>query len=450
LPQPSIRKEALTEEGEAVIYLQPLPQEAEKLRFSIEAISAVRTDGSHVPLPLSLNEVKGSDRLGRQSILATGTLPPGSYTGLAVTLNKAFVQTAEGEMALLVPEKQLSAEKLFAIERQKALALFLTVNPSRIISSDIRFTPSFSLVTPSNTLINLTGYVSNSAANLISVFNKKSMQVVNAIATGQRPTGLALDQRRARAFVAISEEDAIQVFDVFNGKMIGRVRLTFGDNPVDLALTPDGETLVSANHNSNTVSIIDAISFSEIRRIRVGESPTSVTLDPSGLKAYVTNSLANTVSVVDLTQQTFSANIAVKGTPVRAAFNRAGDNLYVITRDTPNLEVIDPSRFTVIRRIFIGPGAASITVDFRTGLVLVGKRFGGGIVIVDPFTSIFVDSIGVRGEVVSMTIDRQENTLFVVLLDRRLVQKINLTSKEVIAEIEVSEGAHEVFVVGES
>jgi hypothetical protein len=137
LPQPSIRKEALTEEGEAVIYLQPLPQEAEKLRFSIEAISAVRTDGSHVPLPLSLNEVKGSDRLGRQSILATGTLPPGSYTGLAVTLNKAFVQTAEGEMALLVPEKQLSAEKLFAIERQKALALFLTVNPSRIISSEI-------------------------------------------------------------------------------------------------------------------------------------------------------------------------------------------------------------------------------------------------------------------------------------------------------------------------
>jgi hypothetical protein len=48
-----------------------------------------------------------------------------------------------------------------------------------------------------------------------------------------------------------------------------------------------------------------------------------------------------------------------------------------------------------------------------------------------------------------MTIDREENTLFVVLPDKRLVQKLNLTSKKMMAEIEVGEGAHAAVVMSE-
>ena len=449
-PQQSVVKAPLTQEGEVVVYLQALPQEAEKLGFTIEAISAVRADSSRIPLSLSLTEVKGHELVGRQVLLAVGTLPPGSYTGLSIKFHKAFVQTEEGGMALLVPEEPLGAERLFDIERQKALALFLAVNPSQLISSAVRFTPSFSLTTPTNILINLTGYVSNSAANLITVFNKKTMEVVNVLATGEKPTGIALDQRRAKAFVALSAEDSIQAFDVFSGKTIGRVRLSIGDNPIYLALTPDGRTLLSANHDSNTLSIIDAVSLLEIERIRVDDGPNSVTVDPSGLKAYVTNSLSSPVSVVDLTQRTLSLTISVEGTPLRAAFNQRGDSLYLITRDKANLLVIDPATFTVTKKIFIGMGAASLVVDFRSGLVLVGMRFGGEIIIVDPATSIFIDTIGVAGEVVFMTIDRQENTLFALLPGRRLVQKINFTSKKIMAEIEVSEGASQVVVVGET
>ena len=62
----------------------------------------------------------------------------------------------------------------------------------------------------------------------------------------------------------------------------------------------------------------------------------------------------------------------------------------------------------------------------------------------------FIDSIGVGGKAAFMTIDRQENTLFVVLPDERLLQKVNLTSKKIMGQIDLGNGPYEVAVVGES
>lgn len=449
-PQEPVYKMPLLEGGEVVLYLQPLPQEAARFRFIIDRISAVRGDGSQIPLSLSFSELKGAELYRRQKLLATGPLPPGSYTGLSIVIKKAFVQGEEGETALFVPEEQVAAEHLFEVRRRKARALFLSLNPVGIITAGIRFTPGFSLVNSGGILINLTGYVSNSDSNLISVFNKKTMQVVNVIATGRGPKGMVLDQRRTRAYVAVSGDDAVEVYDVFKGDRINTIKLKIGDAPIDLALTPDGRTLVSVNHDSNTVSIIDAISMFEVERIRVGEGPTSVVCDSSGFRAYIMNTLSSTISVVDLTQRTVTVTISVQGGPLRGAFNRAGNTLYVIGRDTPNLAVIDPSRFSVTENIFVGMGASFIKVDVRTGLVLVGKKFGGEITVVEPSVSMFIDTIQVRGNVGFMTIDRQENTLFVTLPDKKTLQKINLTSKKTAAEINVGEGAYAVVVVGES
>ncbi len=449
-PQEHLSRKTFTDESKVIVYLQPLPQEAGRLRFIIDRIAAIRGDGSKIPLSLSFSGLNGTELVGRQKLLATGTLPPGSYTGLSIVIKKAFVQGEESETALFIPEEPVAAEHLFEVRRRQARALFLSLNPSGIITGGISFTPGFSLLGPGGMLINFTGYVSNSDSNLISVFNKKIMQVVNVIATGRGPKGIVLDQRRTRAYVAVSGDDAVEVYDVFKGDLINKIRLRIGDEPIDLALTPDGRTLVSVNHDSNTVSIIDAISMFEVERIRVGEGPTSVVVDPSGFRAYIMNTLSSTISVVDLTQRTVTVTISVEGGPLRGAFNRAGNILYVIGRDTPNLAVIDPSRFSVTEKIFVGTGAAFIKVDVRTGLILVGKKFGGEIAVVEPSASMFIDTIQVKGNVAFMTIDRQENTLFVTLPDKRTLQKINLTSKKTTAEIDVGDGAYAVVVVGES
>jgi YVTN family beta-propeller protein len=443
------QKPPLTQDGELIVYLQGLPQESNRLRFIISGISALRDDGLEIPLSLSLGDIKGADHAGRQRLLASGTLPPGSYTSLSVQIRKAFVQTEEGEMTLFVSEEPLRVEQAFGVTRGQASALFLTLNPTGIITDGIRFTPVFSLVPAGRTLVNLTGLVSIPESNTLVVFNKKTMQVVDALATDPGPTGLALDQFRTRAYVAAARDDSVAVIDVFNLQIVNRLKLNFKDHPVWLELTSDGRTLAAVNQGSNTVSIIDALSMIEIDRVKVGERPSSAVMDPTGLKVFVLNTRSKTISVVDLTQRRLAVTIAVEASPLRGAFSREGNRLYVISADWPYITVIDRLRFAIIQKIFIGTGAVSIRVDDQTGLIYVGKQVGGEISVIDPFSAQLVDNFQIGGRAVYMTIDGQERALLTAFSDQSRLQKINLISKKPVAEFQTGKGAYAVVVMGE-
>ena len=73
--QPPPYQPALRQDGEIHIYLQPIPQEAHRLEFSISALSAIRHDGEFVQLPLLLSQVNAKDLVGVQKRLASATSP---------------------------------------------------------------------------------------------------------------------------------------------------------------------------------------------------------------------------------------------------------------------------------------------------------------------------------------------------------------------------------------
>lgn len=448
-PQTLIHKEPLKENGEVIVYLQPLPESADRLIFSIDTISLVGDDGTEYSLPVSLHTVRGPKFVKGQKLLGTGIVPQGEYSGISIKLGNAYFKDSGGETALLVPEEPVMVEHGFRVARGEASTLLLTLTSSELLSKDIIFKPLFTLSSQKRELFTLIGFVTNSDANTISVFNKKMMMNVSTISTGKSPAGIVLDQARGRAYIAVSEDDLILAVDAFSGEITDKLKLDLGDEPVFLCLTPDGKVLVSVNNGSNTVSLIDTGAMFESDRIRVGEGPASAVIDPLGLRAYIVNAMSNSISVVDLSTNVIAATIAVEGTPLRAAFNRKGDRLYVANTDIPDLTVIDPSSLSVTGKIFIGTAAQSLKVDTRTGLILVGNRTGGGISIVDPSASMFIDTIKTDGAVAFMTIDDQENTLFALIPEMKLLQKISLTSRKIIAEIDVGEGAYAVVVMGE-
>jgi YVTN family beta-propeller protein len=448
-PQPVIYKEPLKNEGEVLLYLQPMPKEAEQFSFTVEDTFLIRDDDTEVPLPLSFHSIEGRAHVGVQKLLASGRVPPGAYKGIRITISGARLEGAEGPAELLVPEDPVSVNSFFQVGRGDVLALFLGFHPLKSVTDGIRFSPLFTLQTYGNELFNLTGYITIAQSNIISVFNKKTMLMTGAIATGRSPAGMVFDQDGGKAYVVLTGDDAIEVIDIFRGKITGKIRLNSGDEPLYLCLTPDGSTLLSVNRGSNTVSIIDTKTRVEDTRLIVEEEPTSAVLDPTGLRAYIMNSMSNSISVLDISNKAVFATIAVDGMPLRGAFNRNGDALYVINRDIPDLTVIDPTTLSVSGKIFIGTGALSIKVDTRTGLIYVGNGIGSLISVVSPSSSMFIDTIMTGGTVAFMTIDDEENTLFALIPDRKLLQKVNLTNKKVVAELDVGEGAYSVAVMGE-
>jgi YVTN family beta-propeller protein len=438
----------LEEEGEVYLYLEPLPQGAERLRFSIEAILAASADGKEFPLDIYLPEIKSSD-VRRQRLLASGRIPPGSYTGFSFKVRKATLRSEEGEADLLVPETPVRSEFNFNVNRKAGYVFSLTFKYKESIEASFSFSPVFSIFIPAKPILSLVGYVTNTGSSNLIVFDKKATQVTGVIPVGRGPAGMALDQRSRRLYVASSGDNEILVIDILADQVTNRIRLTTGDRPQELAVTPDGKTLLSVNPGSNTVSFIDPLSLLELNRVNVGNGPRSILIDPPGRRAYVFNTLSGTITVLDIPNRAIITTFSTDPGPIRGDFSPAGDNLYVIHEFSSYLAVIDPVSFRVLKRFSIGPGMISIKVDSRTGLVYIGRSNDIFVGAYNPFSFVAVDLIRTGGTVNYMTIDDEQNNLYMVSSELKRIIVSNLVRKKILYEIDVGEAPYWVTIMGE-
>ena len=239
--QPMIMKSkpALENEGEVYVYIQPFSPEAERLRFQIDHLSVVRSDGTEFPLALAVTEL-GRDATKRQRLLAVGRVAPGRYTALSMTIKQATLMGESGEAALLTPEGAVKTDFSFEIHRRDAVLITLSIKFSDSVQSGIRFNPVFSPAIPPRPVSGLTGYLTNRDDNTIMVFDKKAGEVAAVMTTGRNPSSIVIDQRTGRSYVSFSGDDEVQAIDL-TGAIINTLHLNINDGPRDLALTPDGK-----------------------------------------------------------------------------------------------------------------------------------------------------------------------------------------------------------------
>jgi YVTN family beta-propeller protein len=441
-------KPPLEEEGEVFLYIQPFPQEADRLRFRIEGISLRKSDGMEIPLTVKLADLRGRD-MTRQRLLGSAQVPPGSYTGLSFKVKDAHLKVEDGDAALLVADVPTRIDLSFQVSRKRAYLISLAFRPKESILGGIGFSPVFSVSIPPKPIASLTGYVTNYGSNNITVFDKKIGQATGVIATGRGPAGMVLDQIGRRAYVAIPGDDTIEVIDVAAGEVTDKIRLTIGDHPQELALTPDGRILLAVNPGSNTISVIDLAPLTESSRINVGNGPSSILVDRSGRRAYAFNTLASTISVIDILNRALVATIATDPGPLRGQFNRQGDRFYVIHELSSYLSVIDANFFSVTKRLSVGMGMRSIKVDTNTDLVYLGKNHDIVLGIYEPLSFVAVDYLQTGGGINYMTIDGDENNLVVVMAELQRLMITNLISKKALAVIDVGEGPYWVTLMGE-
>jgi YVTN family beta-propeller protein len=441
-------KQPLQNEGELALYLQPWPQEAQRLDVSIESISAVHENGFTIPLALRLAELTPTT-LVRQRFIASGELPEGTYRGLAIKVKKASLRTEEGTAALLVPDKETVIDFPFVIKARQAMMASMSLKYRAAVQEGFSFAPVFAPFIPARPLPSLTGYVTNKGSNSLTVFDKKTGEATGVIATGKEPAGMAFDQKNRRAYVALAGDDAVEVIDTVTDTIINRIRLNLGDAPKHVALTPDGKTLLSVNTSSNTVAFLDPFSFIEIGRTTVGNAPQSAVIDATGQRAYVFNYLSNTMTIIDIGARSATATTSTEAGPVRGQLNRKGDRLLVIHDLSPNLLVYDTSSLRTTKRVYTGMGTATLKVDSMTDNIYVGFRFDSMLAIFDPFSLLASSSIFAGGAPSYLTIDGELNNLLISLPEQKTLQLINLTGKNEIATVDVGDEPFWVTVNGE-
>lgn len=360
--------------GSFTIFLQPLPQEARLLTFSIDTLSVKTEEGAEIPVGLSENIFPAESLYGVQKRLVAADIPPGKYQGIVIRIKSATLRGEDGEVDLLPPAEPLVVAHDFVIIKDRPEILFLSLASERLVTNGVIFTPNFSLWKAKRILTNLKGFVSNSGSDTLTVFNKRKAQVIGAINPGAAPTGMALDQNRGWLYVALSGEDSVTVIDVSTEEILAKVRLRFGDEPTELTLSADGGNLICLNRGSNSVAIIDTGSLFEKARIRLTSKPSWLFMGREEGRAYVLSTASATLSVLDLAGQRVRTSVKFEDSPGKGVLNSSGSLLYLITDFSGNLLEVDAANLTVTKKIFIGSGARTIKFDSATVFFISARR----------------------------------------------------------------------------
>lgn len=447
--QHALLKPSLVDEGEVYLYVRPVPHEAQRLKFALSQVSAVKDDGSEYPLSLNFKEFT-PDLVNRQRLFASGVLPAGEYVGLAVGVSAATLRDEEGEERLLVPEKPARVDCRFTVTSKKATFQSLAFNYDQSVTTGFSFTPVFTVVPAAKPVAGLVGYVSNYQANTLTVFDKQSLEVTDVIATGSGPRGIAIDQVRRRAYVALAGDSAVEVLDITLGEETNRIRLKPEDAPQELVLTSDGRTLLTVNNGSSTVSFVDPLSYLEVARLRVGSKPTSIILDPAGTKAYVFNSLSQDITVIDIASRSVAATVPSEPGLSRGQFSRNGDVLYTVHEMSPFVRLMSPfPSLALQQRYRVGMGTVSLKLDTMSNLIYMGKQFGTGLEVFEPSTFVPISTVNTGGGATYMTIDGEQNNLFVINGEKNSVEVVNLVTREVIGRFDVDQSPFWISLMGE-
>jgi YVTN family beta-propeller protein len=125
----------------------------------------------------------------------------------------------------------------------------------------------------------------------------------------------------------------------------------FNAGPVFADYFAPSSQLVTANYDSNTITIIntsldqfgnDSALFGQAVTVPVGNGPATLTILRDGSRVYVANQKDSTVSVVSLTNYQVLATIPVVGHPISMAstFSTPFGQIYVLSSDQPYMSVI--------------------------------------------------------------------------------------------------------------
>jgi YVTN family beta-propeller protein len=187
-----------------------------------------------------------------------------------------------------------------------------------------------------------------------------------------------------RIYAANESSNTISVIDALTYKPIATID-TKNVSTHDLALSRDGNRLYATNMGSGRLSVIDTRKLETIASIYTGARCHVVALTNDNRHAWVANIGDNTVSIVDTATNRVVGTIAVGRGPAGLTFSRDGSFAYVSNQGDRAVAVIDTASLKVVKTIPVGENPHFLILG-PDGRIWGGNSGGKDIYVIDPAT----------------------------------------------------------------
>ena len=228
---------------------------------------------------------------------------------------------------------------------------------------------------------------------------------------GLAPAGVAFDPFGALAYVAITDPSGangfLAAFDLATGNEV--LRVATGVRPTGIAVTPDAQLVFVANQGSGTVTRYDTVSHTTSTTVVTGE-PTAVAVSPEGTRIYVTNRSGNRIDVLAANGATVGSITGVGTNPTSIAMHPFGTTAYITSPASKSLTQLGGMRTLTLARSGTGIGSVrSNPAGIDCGTACQSQFPAGTSIALAPVpdsTSSFIGWIGTGcGGVVTLSSD---------------------------------------------
>ena len=197
-------------------------------------------------------------------------------------------------------------------------------------------------------------FITDWSRDALVVVDAERGLVVDLLAVGQAPAGIAIDPVKKRIYTANREDNTVSVLDLFKPRQYGLIET--GKGPYALALSPDGATLFVASVQDSILAAYDTDTLLEKGRAETGGYPYAIAIAEDMSAVYVSNQGDDTISRFSYGDLTEQGRIAVGKSPEAIDFIDR-DTLLVTNWFSDDLSIVDLAAEKETRRIPVGKGA---------------------------------------------------------------------------------------------
>lgn len=227
-----------------------------------------------------------------------------------------------------------------------------------------------------------TAYVTRPEGHGVSVIDLDARKVTASLDLPGGPLGIGVNPKSGEVYVADWYGTRVFVLRPNAEGLTLEGEIATGKSPSGIAVTPDGATLLVANRESDSVSIVDVGTRRETRRVAVGQHPFGLTLSADGTRAYTANVVSNDVSAIDVGAGRETGRVATGQRPYVIAL--AADKGFVTDQYSNTVTVFDPATLKAVAAIDVGDHPEGIAAT-RDGKTIVVANWGdNALSLIDP------------------------------------------------------------------
>jgi DNA-binding beta-propeller fold protein YncE len=385
--------------------------------------------GAIKPLELGDIVLPSARQISPDSTLSSSTDLPITLIGKGFTsgsvaridgVSLAPISVSDRQMSVSVPASLLGLPRRFSIDVDSGGVISNAEGFSVVQYVDLTGTSCTNPVPGAvavDDLLNV-ALVTETACNTVAEVNLNTGAVINTLAVGSDPQGIAVEPLTNTLVVSNSGDNTASIFNGYSSSPTPTV-VSVGGQPLGVAINigDDSTYVANFNLNSNDVSEFTANATATPSTTSVGSGPYAIAIDPYDLVVLVANATSNNMTLLDVsTPSTPIVLTTVSGPeqPTSAVYDPVAGMFIVSSEDTNSIFFVNPTTFQATSaRVGINP--AAIAYNELTSTLVSANTASATITVLDIQTQRVSANMGVPGSyLVSVAIHKERNLAVIV------------------------------------